>query len=141
MKSIFYNLVILISLSLVVSCAKDTETEGYTQPITVLSPATNPSTTIKGAPINYKAVITNDEYVDSIMVFAQYDTINNTYLESRDSLVYSVLYPVGSKKNIQTIENIYMPSYFPPVGKKIFLTFWARSKTRFHKKTVSLEVR
>jgi hypothetical protein len=140
MKSIKL-LAMTLCLGFIISCSKDAETEGYTQPITVLSPATNPASTIKGVPISYKAVITNDEYVDSIMVFSQMDSITNTYIESRDTLINKVVYPVGAKKNIQTIESVYMPLSFPPVGKKIFLTFWAKSKMRLHKKTVSIEVR
>jgi hypothetical protein len=140
MKS-FQILALTICLGFIISCSKDAETEGYTQPITVLSPSTNPASSIKGIPISFKAVITNDEYVDSIMVFSQMDSITNTYVESKDTIIYKVVYPTGVKKNIQTIESTYMPLVFPPVGKKIFLTFWARSKSRHHKKTVSIEIR
>jgi hypothetical protein len=140
MKSLKISISIA-SLVLILSCSKDPESSGYTVPIAVLSPATDPSTTIKGMPINYKIVITNDEYVDSIQVFSQVDSTNLGYSESRDSLVYKMVYPTGAKSNNPTIESTYLPKVFPPVGKKIYLTFWARSKTRHHKKKVTLEVR
>lgn len=140
MNSIKINL-LLVSLVLILSCSKDPESTGYTVPIAVISPATDPSTIIKGSIINYKAVITNDEYVDSISVFFQVDSTNAGYSESNDTLIYKIVYPTGAKTNNPTVESSYLPRVFPPVGKKLYLTFWARSKSRFHKKKVTLEVR
>ena len=129
-----------ILVGLIMSCGKDEESKGYLEPIAVLTPSSNPATTIKGAFINYKAVLTNDEYIDSAQVYIQSDSVGTGYDPSKDSLVYKIVYPVGAKKNIQTIEGKTLPSYFPPTGKSVYLTFMFRSQTKYPSKTIKLEV-
>jgi len=134
--------IILLGLliTIIASCGKDPEDAGYSEPIAVLNPATNPATTIKGAAINYKVAFTNDEYIDSVQIFLQIDSLGKGYDESKDSMIKKVVYPVGAQSNLQNIESSVMPWIFPNVGKPIYLTFWLRSKNRFYKKNVKLEV-
>lgn len=136
LQIIFLGLLITI----IASCGKDPEEAGYSEPIAVLNPSTNPATTIKGAAINYKVAFTNDEYIDSVQIFLQIDSLGKGYDESKDSMIKKVVYPVGAQSNLQNIESSVMPWIFPNVGKPIYLTFWLRSKNRFYKKNVKLEV-
>lgn len=135
-----FNLLIILALGLLIACGKEDEPTAYKEAITVLQPSTNPANTVKGAAIKYEVVFTNDEYIDSVQAFINIDSLDLGYDEARDSLIQKTVYPVGNQSNQQTMKGSFTPKRFPIVGRKIYLIFKLRSKTKNIDKRVNLVV-
>ena len=134
---------IMASLGLIFisSCAKEEESAVFKSHINILQPSTDPANVIKGAPIKYDVRFTNDEYIDSVMVFYQVDSMGTGYDPSiKDSLVKKVVYPLNDRKNEKSLTDVFTPYAFPPVGKKIHLIIYMRSKSRDVSKRIPLIV-
>ena len=136
----FSYLFIFLSIVLVFSCSKDEEATVYSEPIAVLQPSTNPANIVKGQTIKYDVRFTNDEYIDSIMVYFQIDSTNMGYNQNKDSLINKIVYFPGNQENEQSLSGSYLPPVFPNVGDKMYLVFRMRSKSRFPEKRVTLSV-
>jgi len=129
-----------IGLIFISSCGKEeADPTVFKSPITILQPSTDPANVIKGVPIKYDVRFTNDEYIDSVMIYYQIDSLGTGYNTSiKDSLIKKVVYPLNERKNEQSLDGSFTPIAFPPVGKKIHLIFYLRSKTRDVSKRIPL---
>lgn len=133
-------LLCIISLGIVASCSKDDQSTTYSEPIAVLQPSTNPANVVKGAAIKYDVRFTNDEYIDSVMVYLRMDTTSGSYVKMQDSLVQKKVFPLGSQSNEQALNGSYTLLKFPIVGQKMYLWFNLISKNRNYYKRVTLVV-
>lgn len=116
-------LILLAGIATFASCSKEDEESTYLEPIAILLPTTNQTFVTKGDPINYKVKFTTDNYIDSIHVFFQIDSFLQGYKKLNDSIIRRDTFSSTEKANIKTIEGTYQPLVFPPVGKKMYMTF------------------
>ena len=114
---------LLLTAFLVYSCSKDEETEGYLEPIKIVIPSTNPATVTRGNPLNYKVTLTHDQLIDSFKIYLQPDSFLTGYNASRDTIIYRDSILKDNKKNVLTYNGAYQPWFYPPVGKKYYMTF------------------
>jgi uncharacterized lipoprotein NlpE involved in copper resistance len=135
---IFSVLLILLSL---ISCDKEEDAAVFKAPINFLQPSTDPANIVKGALIKYDIRFVNDEYIDSVMVYYQIDSIGTGYNSSlKDSMVDKMVYIGTARKNEQSLAKSFLPHTFPAIGKKIYLKAEMRSKTRNQEKILPLIV-
>jgi hypothetical protein len=131
---------LITTLIFFTACIKDDEQEGYPEPIAILTPTTNPANTSAGSPIVYKVTFTNDAYIDSACIYSMLDSNNTGHVSSMDTLVRKIIYPVGAKRNIQTIEGSVGVAQYPRVGGAIHLTFVYFSSLKRQEKRLKLNV-
>jgi hypothetical protein len=120
---IITTIIIIAAIATMSSCVKTDETTSYLEPITILTPSFNPTSVSKGSPIDYKIKITNDNYVDSIYIYFQIDSVGNNYAKSKDSVIFKKIYTVSDRSNTPEVLGTYIPPIFPPVGKNMYMTF------------------
>ncbi|MFY7861090.1 MAG: hypothetical protein ACOVP5_02605 [Chitinophagales bacterium] len=133
-------LLLIATLVFFTACIKDDEQEGYLEPIAILSPTTNPANTSIGSPIVYKVTFTNDAYIDSAYLYSMLDSNNSGHVASMDSLFRKVIYPIGAKRNVQTVEGSIGFAQYPRVGGAIHLTFVYFSNLKRQEKRLKLNV-
>lgn len=138
-----------IIIGFLMSCSKDEEASVQKEPIAFLQPSTNPASISKGTSIKYDIRLTNDEYIDSVMIFYQIDSLGIGYKDSTgttpnynplDSLIRKEIYLSGNRNNEKSIDGAFIPHKFPAVGKKIYLVVKMRSKSRNPDKRLPLIV-
>ncbi|MFN5848427.1 MAG: hypothetical protein ACK43K_08045 [Chitinophagales bacterium] len=133
----------ILLIGILSSCSKEEEASVYKAPITLLQPSTDPANIVKGGSIKFDVRFTNDEHIDSVMVFYQIDSFKKGYDSNRyDSLIKKAVYPIVNnvRKNEQSIDGSFVPHVFPAVGEKIYLIVRMRSITRNHEKILPLIV-
>ncbi|MBL7790639.1 MAG: hypothetical protein JNL75_12490 [Chitinophagales bacterium] len=146
----FYSALFILFVTILFSCSKEEEAAVFKAPITILQPSTDPANIVKGLSIKYDIRFVNDEYIDSVMVFYQIDSMAIGYQEAdpilnplnypKDSMVRKVVYGSNDRKNEKSLDGNFMPHTFPQIGKKIYLIVRMHSKTKKLYKRVPLIV-
>lgn len=135
------NLFLTLTLIGLLSCSKEEEAAVFKAPINFLQPSTDPANISKGASVKYDIRFVNDEYIDSVMVFYQIDSLGLGYLTSgMDSLIDKKVYIGSARKNEQSLTNTFTPHTFPMVGRKIYLIAKMHSKSKNLEKRLPLIV-
>ena len=140
MNHLFKFSFFFLSILVIASCSKEEEEPVYSEPIAVLQPSTNPANVVKASVIKYDVRFTNDEYIDSVMVYLRFDSSSGSYIKFQDSLIQKTVYPVGSQKNEQALNGSYTLLKYPLVGQKMYLWFNLISAKRNHFKRITLIV-
>lgn len=135
------NLTLLLLVWSLFSCTKEEEASVLKAPINFLQPSTDPANISIGAPVKYDIRFINDEYIDSVMISYQIDSLGIGYSSSApDSLIEKIVYLGSARKNEQSVSRTFTPHLFPSAGKKIYLIAKMRSANKSREKSLPLIV-